>query len=207
MSIFLKGVKSPVRQDLIWCAEYSDGSVMTEFDLDTQKPNNLGDIKKDSVIRFGLLGIDVPIYFETFGGNFNVAGRGITLIYREKGKDYHLIGRPIMYNRFIYFKRGIAELDLTGGRRKKVIGWGKPEGQITEYTVGHANKFEIDGVTFDLQSTVTVPYQQPVYMTFKLGADREMDGVLVVVRNGEEIHSVKAPLDKEMGGETHWTVI
>lgn len=207
MTVFRKKVKSPVARDLMWCVEYADGTFVTEFDLETQKPNNLNTIRVTDVIRFGLVGIDAPLYFEVFGGNFNIAGRGISLMYNVDGKNYPLIGKPQMYNNFIAFKRGVSDLALGGARRdNEIVLWGDPSGEVTEYVFGYIARVDNGDVKFNLKAIVTVPFRKPIYMTFTVGADKELNGHLVIYRNNEPFESIEAPLDPELGGEFSWVV-
>lgn len=208
MTVLKQKLKSPVNQQLLWLAEYSDGTFLAEFDFETQKQNKQYEINRAELLRFGLVGVDMPMYFETFGGNFNIAGRGIQVLYRVGDKDYPLIGRPQLYTNITSFKRGVAELDLTGGgmASNDVIGWGKQEGEVTEFAFGYNEKIVIEDIKFNFKAIVTVPFQKPVYMTFTVGADRELNGQLVILRNGVEIEVTDSPIDEEFGGEVQWAV-
>lgn len=203
--MFRKKIKSPVKQEIIWLAEYADGTYLTEFDLNTQKPNKLDMIRKTDIIRFGLVGIDVPVYYEVYGGYFNVAGRGIQVRYEEDGKEYYLIGQNKPYNNFLSIKRGESVLNF-GDLTRDVVAWGKNAGQIIEHTFGYRENLEVNGVKFIFEALCTIPYQKPVFMTFKLIADKDMDGKLVIMRNGKDFTSIEAPLKVGELGETSWMV-
>lgn len=199
-------MKSPVPQEIIWLAEYSDGTYLSEFDFQTQQPNKFDRIRRQDVIRFGLVGIDVPVYYEVFGGFFNIAGRGIQAKYvTASEEEYYLIGHNKPYNQIIQFKRGESELNLLDLKRDSII-WGKNAGEIVEHHFGYRVHLDVRDVRFEFEVVCTIPYQKPVFMTFKLAANKDLDGSLVILRSGVEVARIKAPLEKNVKGETSWVV-
>ncbi|GAA0376611.1 hypothetical protein [Bacillus horti] len=204
--ILRQKIKSPVPQQMLWVAEYSNGTYLSEFDLQTQKPNQFNAIRRQDVIRFGLVGIDVPVYYEVFGGFFNIAGRGIQAKYvTQDGKEYFLIGHNKPYNNIIQFKRGESELNLLQPKHDSVI-WGKNAGEVVEHSFGYKANISVEDVNFEFEALCRIPYQQPVLMTFKLTADKDLNGALVILRNSTEVASIDAPLEVGIQGETSWVV-
>ncbi|MGG3801272.1 hypothetical protein [Metabacillus fastidiosus] len=203
--IFRQDVKSPVAQSMMYMAEYADGSHRSEYDLQTGNNTNFNKLDKNGILRFGIVGIDVPLYLETYGGFFHIAGRNIQVKYVENDVEYYLIGQPKFYDGLLYYKTGLAELPMTP--KAEYVAWGKPEGEIVSYHFGYKDKLEIEDTMFTIHAECTVPFQEPVKLNFALYADKEMKGKFVIIRNGVEVFSDDAPLDPKTGGSVEWTVI
>ena len=203
--LFNRSIKSPVKQELMYLAEYADGKYQTEFDLTTQKPQSFYTVEKEKLIRFGLVGTDVPMYIETYGGYFHLAGRNIQVKYKEKDKEYYLIGHPRFYTNVHYYKTGVAVLP-DSPRDLEFVAWDKID-EVKSFHFGYEESILLDDIRFKFYAECTIPFQSPVKMKFRIKTDREMEGNLIIIRNGQEIEKIPAPLDQDYGGEIEWVVI
>lgn len=191
---------SPVKfQDFIWIASYFDDTFLPEYNYDNLKENSFYSIERDKLIRFGLVGYGMSLYFEVLGGIFKLAGQMIEVLYKVENKEYHLTGQPfIMYNDIITYKDAEATMNLKTGKTSN--------GMITQYNFGYKQHLNIDGVNFNFRAICCIPYGRKVYMNFRLVADQELNGVLCIKRNGRVVAEINAPLNKSMGGEVNWEV-
>lgn len=203
--IFKKDIRPPVKQDLMYMAEYADGSYIPEFNLMTATKNPFEGLRAEGLIRLGLVGVSVPMYIETYGGFFHLAGRNIQVKYVTKDKEYYLIGHPRFYKNLFYYKTGMAELPMSP--KAELIAWGRPEGEIMSFHFGYTEDLLVEGVNFKLTAECKVPYQETIKLKFNLQADQELNGRIVVIRSGVEIDLGEAPIDPNMGGEVEWTVM
>lgn len=201
---FRDNIKSPNDQPLMYLAEYADGSFVTEFNTITGKKQPVQNLKEEGMIRFGITGMGVPAYVETYGGYFHIAGKNVQVKYVANGIEHYLIGHPRFYTNVEYFKSGSAELALSP--KAEVITWGKPEGEIDGFHFGYSENILAEGVNFTFKAICNIPFMKAVTMTFELHADVELDGELVVMYGGEERYRDSAPIDPIEGGKIEWHV-
>lgn len=187
-------------QDFIWYGEYSDGSIISEYDYKTRTRKSFYDIKKDSLIRFGMVGHGMHFYYELFGGVFKLNGQPIDVIYKCGSEEYNLTGNPIMYNDIITYKNAESTAMFTRNEPGKIVN------RITQYNFGYKSKILVKGVQFHFKCICSIPYNNPVYMHFRLVADKNLDGKLVIRKNGIVMDEFNAPLKKDVGGELNWIV-
>lgn len=194
---------SPKRdQDFIWFADYVDGTSLQEYNQDGVTENSFYSINKSKLVRFGLAGNGMPLYYE-IDGVFKLAGQTIEVIYKDKKTDkgYYLTGRQHMYNDIIYYKdaESVASFNENG-----IVTMGNKPSNITQFNFGYKTNFIADDITFYYQAICKIPYGEPVYINFKLMADKEMDGVLVIKKRGEVVAEIDAPLSVGVSGELNW---
>lgn len=186
----------PQKQDFLWCAEYVDGSHLLEYDF--EKSNDFNDIRKQELLRFGLIGTQAKLYFEVFGGIFKINGQMIQLSYIDGEDRYDLMGQPIMHSDIITFKDADFLFD------PRIAGSGKST--ITQYNFGYKAQLNINGVHFGFQAICQLPMNQKARMEFKIVADKDMNGHLEIKRNNYIVTDLKAPLSKQVGGEITWEI-
>lgn len=190
---------SPVEQDFVWLAEYIDGTHLCEYDLITKKDNHFYDIQKSKLLRFGLIGHGIKLYFETYGGIFKVAGQMVEVLYKIGNKEYYLTGQQNMYNDIISYKHAESIINLLNVS-------GNAKSNITQYNFGYKTSINIEGINFSFKAICMVPFNQPAYMNFWLVADKELDGSLIIKKNGRVVEEIKAPLVNDIGGEVNWII-
>lgn len=190
---------SPVSQDFLWLAEYMDGNHLSEFDVVTKEENSFYAIERNKLVRFGLFGHGMNLFFEVYGGIFKLAGQMVEVIYKADGKEYYLTGQQQMYQDIITYKHAEATINLlnAGGVSNNVI---------TQFNFGYKTSLNIDGVNFSFKAICMIPYGNPVHMNFRLVADQNLDGVIQIKKNGRVIEEIIAPLAVGVGGEINWMV-
>jgi hypothetical protein len=189
---------SPVsKQDFIWLAEYADGTQLFEFDMETGKENLFYDIQKEKLIRFGLIGHGMKLYYEVLGGVFKLHGRMIEVVYRTKEKDIYLTGQKILYNDIIQFKNAYTTFNPYNAKAGQ-------DSKISQFNFGYKQNLVIDGIKFGLRFLCHVPFGKPIYLSFRVVADSDLDGALMIRRNNIVIQEINAPLRTDVGGEFNW---
>jgi hypothetical protein len=196
-SVFQTYSKSPVAQDFIWLGEYLDGTHLAEFNLQTGKENSFYDLKKQELIRFGLMGHGMKMYAYA-DGIFSINGVVIEIGYRVGEKWYPLTGHVRKNYRDVITYKDAESIFVQGG--------GVTRPKINQFNFGYKAIVDLEEVTFNFKPIVKVPFNQPVHMNFWLVADKDLDGEIVILRNNREISAVHAPLKKGIGGEVNWVV-
>ena len=111
--------RSPVSQAFIWMAEYADGA-LTEFDDGGE--HEFTEIDADRVVRFGLVGQGVKVWFERTTGAFNFAGQHLAFVLEHDDRREAL--------------PGVVDVDLITYKRCELnVAAQKPE--ITGFYVGY----------------------------------------------------------------------
>lgn len=188
---------SPNSQQLIWCAEYVDGTSLCEFDLNTLKENDYKDIKQDKLLRFGLFGSGTKSYYEVYSGIFKVVGHMFQLSYVTDERQYDLMGQPQMYNRdVITFKDAEFIFDpavLDSGINV-----------IYQYNFGYKQKLHIGGINFNFKVICQLGANGTIYFNIWIVSDKDLNGRVVIRRNNTIVDEFDAPLKKGIGGEMTW---
>ncbi|WP_104370774.1 hypothetical protein [Desulfocucumis palustris] len=185
-------------QDFTWCAEYADGTHLVEIE-ESGKAHLFKEIQKDKLIAFGLAGRGMSLYYDVSTGIFNLAGRIVELAYRVGEKEYPLTGQTKLYNDCISFKQAYTEISPLTCRRSNT--------RIVQYCFGYKVRLQLGDLELHFKPVVFIPYDRPVYATFRLVADRDIaDGELVIRRNGQTMEQIPVPLQKGVGLEAMWEV-
>lgn len=192
--------QSPVEsQDFIWVADYSNNTFLSEFNLDSKKENSFYDIDKNNLIRFGLIGHGMNLYYEILGGTFKIAGQMLEFIYIVNGKEYYLTGQQQMYNDIIQFKNAESIFDPSGKN-------GSIGSTITQYNFGYKQNLNIHNINFNFKAICSIPYGKHVYMNLRLVADQDLNGILCIKKNGIVVTEIEAPLQEKVAGELNWII-
>ena len=187
---------SPVQErEFVWIALYEDGSHLSEYDLLTRNENNFYSIDKSKLVAFGLIGHGHKFYYSAYGGYIHTPFGVIELIYKVEDKEYYLTGQDDLYQDIITYKRANTDIDLINNHSYT---------QIVEYTYGYKKLLNIDDINFSLRVLNKIPNNEPVHLNIRLVADNELNGSLIIKRNGIIIEEVSAPLNKDVGGEFNW---
>lgn len=188
---------SPVNQDFIWIADYVDGTYLSEYDFVTKKENSFYDIQKIKLLRFGLLGHGLKMYFES-NGIFKIAGRMIEFIYRVNDKDYYLTGQNIYYNDIIHYKDAVSDFNP--------YTINKFNNQTVQYNFGYKQIIKIDDIAFNFKAICKIPFNKPIYMNIRLVSNKNLNGRLIIKKNSFNYEEIDAPLKANAGGELNWII-
>lgn len=186
---------SPVGQDFIWLADYADGTHLSEYDFVTKKENSFYAIDKSKLIRFGLVGQNQRLYFD-YDGIFYLNGVAVEAAY-VADQEYVLTGHMGKYQDIIQYKDAESVVNLMGGGVRS---------QVTQYNFGYKTVLSYGDVVLNFQSICHVPSRQPVYFTFRLVANQNLNGTFAIKRNNRIVQEIPAPLTKGVGGEANWVV-
>lgn len=184
---------SPVSQDFIWLGEYLDGTHLSEFSLDNGEENSFYDIKRDQLIRFGIIGHGMKLFFE-IDGVFNLAGTAVELEYKVGDQVYPLTGLHGQSRDIITYKDAETLLNPNGGGSHT---------QINQYNFGYKSELTYGDIKFNLKALCVIPYGKSAYMNLRLVANQQLDGELLVKKNNRVTDTIKAPLSKGVGGEVN----
>lgn len=194
-------VKSPTKeQGFIWIAEYADGTHLSEYDLDSCKPNSFYTIDKSKIIKFGLIGEGSQAYFDVGNGVFTLNNHRITISYEADGVEYPLTGRAMIYNDIITYKDAVS--DASPFAR----GSGAFTNSILQYNVGYKKKMELLGVNIGFQCVLGIPLNDSAFMQVKINSDQDLDGKLIIRRNGTIVDQIYSPLKEGLSGMINWTI-
>ena len=190
---------SPVNTNsFIWVASYADGTFLPEFSYDSLTENSFYSIDKQKLIRFGLVGYGMNMYYEVFGGVFKIAGQMIEIFYKTNEKQYFLTGQQLMYNDIIQYK--CAETSLSSN--------GQSSGSfINQYNFGYKQNIQIDDINFNYKAICSIPYRKPVFLNIRLVSDKELNGQICIRKNGLKLYEYDAPMEANVAYELNWEVV
>jgi hypothetical protein len=193
----------PIRdQDFIWVADYMDGTYFAEYDFETKEtdPYRFYRIDKNKLIRFGLIGHGSKMFFEVANGIFNVNGHQFRISYIVNGKEYNLNGRALIYNDIITYKDAVSEAI------PMLKGEGAFVDRVVQYNFGYKKKLVLDGIEFNFQAIMSIPFRSSAFMSIKITSNKDLDGKLVIRRGGLIVDEFHAPLKAGRSGIINWTM-
>ena len=197
---------SPIaKQDFIWVAEYMDGTYLAEYDFKTGKHNEFYSIRTSDLLRFGLVGNGVHVYYELYGGTFKILGKLYEFSYKTGGVEYALTGRSTMYNDLIHYKKSSSDIPMNAliADHSNVA-----VEQIELFGLGYKLPIILEDTKISFKSILKIPYRRPLVLSARVVLDRDApDGVLIIRKNGRVIDSLDAPLRKDVGAEIDWVVL
>jgi hypothetical protein len=188
---------SPNKQDFIWLAEYADGSYLSEFNLENGTENSFNSIKKENLIRFGLIGHGMKLYYDMWGGQFNLIGTRVDFVLKEEDKEYPLTYNNELYNKIISYKDAHAEIDFKGYELDSVI---------TKYNFGYKKFLGFENLSITSQIVFSVPYKNPSYFNFRFVCNRDFKGDLLILNMGSIKESLPCNFIKDVSYELNWVM-
>ncbi|WP_068620006.1 hypothetical protein [Paenibacillus tuaregi] len=193
--------RSPVGQSFVWVAEYYDNTALSEFDWKTKKTNSFYDIDRTKLYKFGLVGEGSQVYFDVANGVFNLNNHRLMLSYIAGGVEYGLTGRTLLYNDIITYKDAVSDAKLTGFDPGGQFG-----NQIVQYNFGYKKQMELENVNINYQAVFSLPYSESTFLQVKITSDQDLDGKLVIRRNGLIVDEINAPLVGGKVGIINWVI-
>jgi hypothetical protein len=196
---FGQNYKNLSNQSFVWLGEYSDGTHLAEFDGNSGKENKFVDLRKDCLIRFGLVGQSLSFYHEILGGTFKLCGRMIDVMFKDKltNQEYYLTGHNKMYCDVIAYKDAEALMSSDGRINSN---------EITQFNFGYKIILDYnDGTQLRFKALCHIPNGAPVFMTFQILSNNSFPkGSLLIRKNGTKVESIDVPLRKNVSGELNW---
>ncbi|MBN3522255.1 hypothetical protein [Paenibacillus apiarius] len=195
--------RSPVpHQSFIWIAEYYDGAYLSEYDFETKKANSFYHIDKQKLIRFGLIGHGSQVFFDVGNGVFTLNDHRLMVSYRTKEHEYPLTGRAFLYNDIITYKDAVSDANLLLAGAKQ----GRFSDKIVQYNVGYKKNMALLDVNINFQCLLSIPYNEASFLAIKMTSDKDLDGKLIIRRNGLIVDEIHAPLKAQHAGMMYWEI-
>lgn len=181
-----------------WNADYANGKNYAEYDLLTHKKNDFYLIQRNQVIRFGLFGQGMKLFFEMCDGSFNLNGRRIEIEYIDENSEVFHLTTNFADKDLITYKEAYADYNNVQGIQKS---------NIKSINFGYKTMYEIEGIQFFLQPIVSLPLEnENPFIEVKLTSNKSMNGHLVFKSRGIEIERFPAPLEPNRAGQLNWTI-
>ncbi|OXS74293.1 hypothetical protein B1B04_09200 [Lysinibacillus sp. KCTC 33748] len=181
-----------------WNADYANGKNYAEYDLLTHKKNDFYLIQKNQVIRFGLFGQGMKLFFEMCDGSFNLNGRRIEIEYIDENSEVYHLTTNFEDKDLITYKEAYADYNNVQGIQKS---------NIKSINFGYKTTYKKDDTQFFFQSVVSLPLEnESPFIELKLTSNKSMNGHLVFKSRGIEIERFYAPLEANRTGQINWTI-
>ncbi|MFJ7915864.1 MULTISPECIES: hypothetical protein [unclassified Lysinibacillus] len=182
-----------------WNAEYANGKDYAEYDLLTHKQNDFYLIQRNQVIRFGLFGQGMKLFFEMSDGSFNLNGRRIEIEYIDDNSEVYHLTTNFAYKDLITYKEAYADYNNVQGIQKS---------NIKSINFGYKTKYEKEEVQLFFQPIVSLPLEngESPFIEIKMTSNKPMNGHLVLKSRGIEIERFSAPLEVNRAGQINWTI-
>lgn len=207
-------LKSPVpERELVWLGQTYNGDKISEFGMfsKVETPFDIIRARRNELLEFGMLGCGQYFYFTTFDGQFHINEKNIDFLYRfkdENGQEkvYNFSGQPIAYTDIITYKDVMSNISLESTQQEL-------KALIYQYNFGYKINVMIDNKIFWFQAICYIPINYSPTMNnamtihIRLVCDHDLNGDLIIMKNGQYVASVEAPLEKNTAGEFNWEVI
>lgn len=191
--------RSPVPQAYIWVANYDDNTALTEYDLQTKKSNDFYSINKNKLINFGIIGQGSQLYYNVANGVFHINQDRFSVSYISNDDEFPLTGRALLYNDIIQFKNGSSEANLNTRAKE-----GKFKNSIDCFNFGYKKAMNLNDVNINYQCIFSLPTDDIAYLQIKVTSDQDLNGQLVIRKNGLVIDQIVAPLKANHAGLINW---
>lgn len=185
---------SPIENiDFLWLTEYSD-SFITEFDLITKERNYIENIDREKMKTFGLIGQGLHLLFDVDTGEFIIKGVRFkaTFFDYNENREYSFMNQLKKYNDLIMYKEAESLFCINGKTKDNILG----------YHIGYKSKIDI----FSFKPILHVEYNKPVYFTFRIVSEKDLNGEFRIYKNDNLSLVSKITLDKNKGKEFKWDV-
>lgn len=180
-----------------WNADYANGKNYAEYDLLTHKKNDFYLIQKNQVIRFGLFGQGMKLFFEMSDGSFNLNGKRVEIEYHsENGEIFHLTTN-FTNKDLITYKEAYADYNNIQGTQQS---------SLKAINFGYKTTYRKDDIQLFFQPIVALPFNESAFIEVKLTSNKDLNGYLVFKSRGLEVERFYAPLEANRAGQLNWTI-
>lgn len=188
-----KSIKLPFN----WCADYFDGTYLTEYDLQTHQPNNFYTINQQNTIKFGLFGQNMKFYYETFNGIFILNDKKLKIIYQEDNGKIHELTNNSNKKDIITYKEAFADFNHQNGIQKS---------NTTSINFGYKTIYKNEDLELNFQPIISLPFNQSAFLEIKLTSNKTLNGQLIFYSNGYKVERIDAPMEQGYSYQTKWTI-
>lgn len=77
---------------------------------------------------------------------------------------------------------------------------------ILSFNLGYKKKLDLGDMNINFQNVLSIPMNESAFMQIKISADKDLDGKLIIRRNGIIVDEIHAPLKADMSGNLNWTI-
>ncbi|MEQ6356560.1 hypothetical protein ABNX05_18210 [Lysinibacillus sp. M3] len=188
----LKAIELPFN----WNADYTDGTYLSEYDLQTQKKNDFYKIKRENVVRFGVFGQNMKFFFE-IDGSFNLAGKRYEIEYHLENGEVLPLTRNFFKKDLITYKQAFTDLNGIEGVQRS---------DVASINFGYKTNFVKDELNMFFQPIVVLPVGQAPFIEVKITTSTDLNGHLVFKNRGVEVERFEAPLKAHNSGQINWNI-
>lgn len=191
--------RSPVPQKYIWVADYYDGTNLTEYDFQTKKSNDFYAIDREKLISYGIIGQGSQLYYNVANGVFHINQDRFSISYTVEDEEFPLSGRAFLYNDLIQYKNGSSYANLNTRVKE-----GKFKNSIDCFNFGYKKSMNLNDVSINYQCIFSLPDEDISYFQIKVTSDKDLDGHLIIRKNGLIVDEIIAPLKANHSGNINW---
>lgn len=188
--------QQPFSLPLNWNADYVDGSNYSEYSKDGEK-NDFYLIKQNQVIRFGLFGSGIKMFFEMSDGSFNINGKRVEVEYHKTNGEILYLTTNFNKKDLITYKEAYTDYSNKQGVQKS---------NISSINFGYKTTYKHGDNDIFFQPIVSAPVNNSMFLEVKMTSSEDLDGFLVFKTKGVEIERFPASLEKNKAGQINWTI-
>lgn len=192
---------SPVQErDFVWIGMYPNGTSLSEFSFNTKKEHSFYELKKNELIKFGLIGHGLFPHFNTWNGVFYLEGNTYELEFRTEKELIPLTSAlNTSYHDVITYKDAecFNGLDVKSNNKNLTS-------FIYQYVFGYKTQIKYSNINFYLRVLFKIPLNKPMCLSIRLVPDQNLKGILYIRRNGIIVLEADADFKKNEAAELEW---
>ena len=180
-----------------WNADYSDGTSYSEYDLETGKKNDYYSIEQNRVLRFGLFGQNMKMFFEMVDGSFHLNGRRIEIEFHSTNGEVHHLTSNFKGKDLITYKEASVKYNNVEGLQESII---------HSINFGYKTLYSNNGLEFFFQPIVSLPSDESAFIGVKITPNKDIDGHLVFKSRDKEIERIDTKMEANNSYQINWTI-
>lgn len=180
-----------------WNADYANGKNYAEYDLLTHKKNDFYLIQKNQVVRFGLFGQGMRLFFEMSDGSFNLNGKRVEIEYHAENEDIFHLTTNFASKDLITYKEAYADYNNVQGTQQS---------NLKSINFGYKTTYQKEDIQLFFQPIIALPFNESAFIEVKLTSNKDLNGYLVFKSRGLEVERFYAPLEANKAGQLNWTI-
>lgn len=180
-----------------WNADYNDGSSYSEYDLETGKKNDYYSIEQSKVLRFGLFGQNMKLFFEMVDGSFNINGRRVEIEFHSKDGEVHYLTSNFKGKDLITYKDASVKYNNIEGLQQSIV---------DSINFGYKTIYSKDELELFFQPIINLPSNDNAFISVKMTPNKNIEGHLVFKTRGVEIERVETSLEANNSYQINWNI-